>query len=109
MSQKTVCNAPTQDELRKLLNATYVLVKRQYQKKDGSNGYSMELLNVTTGQSYRILTYKDDNRAYYQLDGSAYYIGRQSASKAFEGLTVDTDCVVINTIVDEKEDKKEGK
>lgn len=65
----------------KELQLNCALVKRQYQKKDGSNGYALELYLPSVDKTVRILTYKDDSRGYYLLDASATYIGNPYASK----------------------------
>lgn len=63
--------------MAKLTKAVY-LIKRQYDKKDGGHGYSMEIYVPEYDQSFRILTYKDDNKAYYALDMASQYIGNKS-------------------------------
>lgn len=69
---------------RKLeLNAC--LVKRQYVRADGKKGYSMELWVPALNGSYRILTYKDDQKAYYLLDSQCTYIGQQTVAQYLNG------------------------
>lgn len=65
------------------LNAA--LIKRQYTKKDGTNGYSMELWVPSLNGSYRILTYKDDQKAYYLLDSQCLYIGNKTVAQYLKG------------------------
>ena len=63
------------------LTLNCALVKRQYFRKDGTKGYSMELYVPALNGSYRILTYKDDQKAYYLLDSQAVYIGDKTVNQ----------------------------
>lgn len=64
--------------MRKEIQLNCALIKRQYTRKDGSNGYCMELYVPSLNGSYRILTYKDDQKAYYLLDSQCLYIGNKT-------------------------------
>lgn len=71
--------------MKKEIQLNCALIKRQYQKKDGTNGYSMELYVPALNGSYRILTYKDDQKAYYLLDSQCLYIGNKTVSQYLNG------------------------
>lgn len=69
----------------KTIQLNCALIKRQYVRKDGTNGYSMELYVPALNGSYRILTYKDDQKAYYLLDSQCLYIGNKTVGQYLNG------------------------
>lgn len=71
--------------MKEKLELNCCLVKRQYTKKDGTNGYSMELYVPALNGSFRILTYKDDQKAYYLLDSQCKYIGNMTVGQYLNG------------------------